>query len=86
MTQLCANAIYGYTGANVNSLFSRELGDSILALGRTYFLRASQFVSTNYPQLKVRHDLYGVLGLPPSLSLNLLPSPVSTYINTVCLW
>ena len=54
--QLCANALYGFTGASVNSLFSRELGDSILALGKDYFLQVSNFVTTKYPHLKVRSD------------------------------
>ena len=51
--KLAANAVYGFTGASVNSLFSRELGDSILALGREYMTRVIDLVGKDYPQLKV---------------------------------
>ena len=51
--KLAANAVYGFTGASVNSLFSRELGDSILALGREYMTRVIDFVGKDYPTLKV---------------------------------
>lgn len=51
--KLAANAVYGYTGASVNSLFSRELGDSILALGRESMTRVIDLVGKDYPQLKV---------------------------------
>ncbi len=51
--KLAANAVYGFTGASVNSLFSRELGDSILALGREYMMHVIKLVGKDYPQLKV---------------------------------
>jgi hypothetical protein len=54
--QLCANAMYGFTGATVNSLFSRQLGDSVLSLGRTYLQRACTVVAEKYPDLRV---IYG---------------------------
>ncbi len=51
--KLAANAVYGFTGANVNPLFSRELGDSVLALGREYMSRIIQLVGRDFPQLQV---------------------------------
>lgn len=53
-TQLASNAVYGYTGASVNALFSRELGDTILSMGREYLTRAIRIVGEEFPALKVR--------------------------------
>jgi hypothetical protein len=55
--QLCANSVYGFFGASVNSLFARELGDSTLALGREYLLRAISLVHQHYPFLKVSRGM-----------------------------
>jgi DNA polymerase elongation subunit (family B) len=51
--QLCANSVYGFFGASVNSLFARELGDSTLSLGREYLLRAVSLVHEHFRFLKV---------------------------------
>lgn len=45
--------MYGFTGATVNSLYSRELGDSILSLGRDYLTRLIRTVGEAFPELKV---------------------------------
>jgi DNA polymerase delta subunit 1 len=51
-----ANAAYGFTGASVNALFSRELADSILSTGREYLARLIRTVEEAFPDLKV---IYG---------------------------
>lgn len=51
--KLAANAVYGFTGATVNSLFSREIGDSVLALGREYMSHVISLVGKDHPELKV---------------------------------
>jgi len=65
--KLVANAAYGFTGATVNHLFSRELGDSILATGREYLTRLIRTVEEAFPELKVRgsgHCVYRSCGEP----------------------
>lgn len=54
--------MYGFFGASVNSLFARELGDSTLALGREYLLRAISLVHQHFPFLKVNWGMEWRMG------------------------